>query len=127
MEEDLTAFKKPIGDNVEGRGNECSGVDDGIFAYEDPVGIDKIHLAVGLEIAEELREVLSTYFIDDNRIAAGLNEFDELFGVYRKILPVDERFMAGGNMGLLGGILEKSLSKLYLGTSRSSMNSRVHP
>ncbi len=77
--------------DVERAGDQRADVDAAAGAEHDPLRIDQEHLAVGVELAEDLRRQIADHAIENRCRGSRLVELDVFAAADRERLPVDDR------------------------------------
>ena len=90
---------------VECAGDEAGGVDDGVLAEHDAIGVDQIHLAVGLQLAEDGGRIAAGDAIEHGAAGRLLHKTGDFVGGDAEGLPVDNRARRVGNgQGVAAGL-----------------------
>ena len=81
--------------HVDRRSGEGSGIHAAGAGDHDPVGIDQIDAAVGVDLPRDHRGRVASDAIEQGRLRVGLNDVDAVALRDREVAPVDDRAVAG--------------------------------
>lgn len=79
----------------QGGGQETAGVDGAAGPKQNPIGIHQHHLAVGLQLPQNLTRILTDHPIEDGRMHIRLEELHDLAAADTKGPPVDDAGRTG--------------------------------
>ena len=110
--------EKVFGLDVERRCHQPGGIDLCTGAEQHAVGIDEEDAAVGDEVAENLRRILTHHAVEYRCGRAGLDEAGRFTRLDRELLPVDDRSIAGRDVQRRTLLLNADLAMDDLMTAR---------
>ena len=97
--------EKVLVTQVKRAGNKAGGVDDGVLAEYDTIGVDQIHLAVGLQLAEYGGRIAAGDAVKHGAAGGLLHKTGDFVGGDTEGLPVDDSTRRVGNrQGVTAGL-----------------------